>query len=310
MAIYTIPPTRTRSIQDGINQMADVFESYADQIIDNMVTNALSNVGLPTLKVSKASIIKLINYIVVPQMQSWEAGWVDNPSTPSNPSMQGISLRTFVENFNFVFTYSGIQPVTQAANEWNATYPAWGLEPEFSKVVLSLVCGRPKIASLFIYYVFCNSGARNPIAVMTEDPWLGFFLGQSVWSSGANVYSTYVCDYDSVALDYGWNGLDSAWMSFITSLGDLTTNFALDCFLKRYNYIMKVSKPEGSNANYRTAWLDRLANSEKSDLLMIINITENFCLNSKNIYTFTSSETLHLQQKAANYKQMQLILPD
>lgn len=310
MATYLIPPTRTRDIQDRINRMADIFEIYSDQNASRMVTNALTNAGLPTLKVSQANIIKLMDYIVIPQMHSWEVGWSDNPSDINNPSMKGISLRTFVENFYAVFTSCGIPQVEQAARDWDQIYPAWTLEPEFAKVVLTLVCGRPKIGALYIYHTFCSSLARYPIAVMTEDPWLGFLLGQSVWSSGFNVYDSYMCDYDGVAASYGWNGLPNSWASFISSLGNQTIPFATQCFLKRYNYTMKASKLEGPNGIFRTAWLDRLLNDNNSDLLTLIPITENFCSNSKNIYNFSDFEKAHLLQKAANYRQISIVIPD
>jgi len=310
MAIYTIPATRTKTIQDKVNAMADVFESNADTIIDGLVTGCFAYSGLSPVKLSKNNIIQLMNSTIIPQMQSWEAGWVDNPNDPNNPSMKGVSLRNFIAIFDSLFVDSGIPAVTSVSQDWFTNYPLWKLQPEFSRDLLALICGRPKLGSLFIYYFFCNSSARYPLAAMTEDPWLGFLLGQSVWSSDLQVFESTHSNFNQIAINYGWNGLIGNWIPFIASLGDSTSQFALDCFLSKYNYIRKLSKPEGPNAQYRDSWTQKLVTSDRSDLMLLIKITEDFCLNAKRGYDLSAYEIDHLIKKASSYKQMELILPD
>ncbi len=310
MSTYTIPSTRSKSIQDRINQMADVFERNVDLLVDLIVTKGLANSGLISTKVSKQNIIQLMDSTIIPQMHSWESSWIDNPTQPDKPSMKGVSLDLFTTSFNSIFIDTDITEVADVARSWNTDYPFWRSQPEFSKVLLSLVCGRPKLAALYVYYVFSSQDARYPIAVMTEDPWLGFLLGQSVWSSNYYVYDPFYMDFSGVATRYGWNGLVGSWVVFIQNLNTLTPQFALDCFLNKYNYIRKMSKPEGPNAIYRNAWLERLVNSDRSDLMLLIKITETFCLNVKRNYDLSENESQHLMQKASSYKQMELKLPD
>lgn len=310
MSIYSIPATRTKTIQDRINAMADVFENNVDLIVEDLVTRCFSDSGLSPVKLSSNNVIQLMNSLIIPQMQSWEVGWSDNPNDPNNPSMKGVSLYNFIDIFDGLFTYSSVDAVYAAAQDWFNTYPLWKSQPEFSRVLLALICGRPKLGGLFIYYFFCNANARYPLAVMTEDPWLGFLLGQSVWSSNLYIFEATHANFNQIAMDYGWNGLLGSWVPFITSLGDSTTQFALDCFLSKYNYIRKLSKPEGDNAQYRSSWTQRLVTSDRSDLMLLIKITEDFCLNAKRRYDFSQYESDHLYTKSLSYKQMELKLPD
>jgi hypothetical protein len=307
---YHTPPTIDPTLTSDINNMVKSFESSVDRIAFNLLSKALVNSGVTNPKVGLNPLIQLINTIIVPTTHKWEGTWVDHPNDSGGPTMRGVILNAFVSSFDDIFIATGVEPAATAARAFNSRYPKWKSDKELGKKVLYLVNNNTKVAGLFVYKFLASKAARYPIAVMTEDPWLGYFFAECVWGSGPAVYQKSRSDFDGLALKYGWNGNAATWNTFLAGLGDNVAKFATDALVYRYNHIMRISQPESKNAIFRKGWLRRLLDGEDSKLGMLIKLNEIFNLNSKSMFKFTPSEAQHLSRVADIYKTINLSLPD
>lgn len=310
MADYTTPPTLDPTLEQDLKSLANVIGSNAPAIAEKLLFKAVQESGVIPM-VSLPPLIQLVNTLIIPQIQTWEGGWGDHPNDSGGPTMRGVISLTLASLYDSIFIYTGIPTVVTAAKAFSAKYPTWKTDQELLKRVLYILCGDDRVGGLFFHYFLASKTNRYPIAVMTIDPWLGFFFTECVWGSGAYTYGSASTDIDGVAKKYGWTGGDQVkWISFIAGLGDKTAAFAVDSFVRRYEYIMAISVPENKNSVFRTGWLRRLINDNGSDLMMLVKINEMFNQNTKGIYTFSASEQDYLARKAETYKSLNLTLPD
>lgn len=306
---YTTPPTLDPTLQQELNSMVAVFAANHKAIAESILYKGTSSAGLATAKISLPPLIQLIDTIIIPTTHKWEGGWSDHPSDSGGATMRGVILTTLVQLFDSIFIDTAIPAVATAAKSWNARHPNWKKDPELGKKVLYVLAGNANVGGLFIYKFLASGSNRYPIAIMSEDPFLGFFLSECCWGSGAGVYSSDRADFDGLAKKYGWDGSQAKWASFINGLGDKTVEFATQAILYRYNHIMRISKPESKNNVFRKGWLNRLLNSVDSNIMMLVKINENFNLNLNNQYKLSPSELAHLKRKAEGYKQLNIELP-
>jgi hypothetical protein len=310
MADYTTPPTLDPTLEQDLKSLVNVIGSNAPAIAEKLLFKAIEGSEVIP-KVSLPPLIQLVNTLIIPQVQTWEGGWGDHPNDSGGATMRGVILGTLTSLFDTVFISTGIPTVVTAAKAFNAKYPTWKTNQELGKKALFILCGDDRIGGLFFHYFLASKSNRYPIAVMTIDPWLGFFFAECVWGSGAGTYGVGLTDIDSVAKKYGWTGGDQVkWVAFISGLGDKTAAFAIDCFIKRHAYIMAISVPESKNNVFRKGWLKRLVNDNGSDLMMLVKINEMFNQNTKGIYKLSTSESEYLTRKAETYKSLTLTLPD
>lgn len=309
MAGYSTPPTIDKALEQDMKTFSDIAAKDYNLIVSAMLSKALSSAGIINPKISLGSLIDLINKIIIPTIQGFEGGWVDHPTDTKGSAMRGVLATTFIENFDSIFINTGINDTKNAATSWNTKYPTWKADLDFAKKFLYVALSNPQVAGLFICKFFASGSNRYPIAIMTEDPFLGFFFAECCWSSGPTVYTKNRADFDSLLQGYGWSGSNSSWTSFIIGLGDKTPEVAINCIQKRFNQIMALSKPESKNGVFRTNWLDRLLNNKNSNLMMMVKINELFNLNENGIFKFTTNESNHLARKAAIYKGVDLDFP-
>lgn len=306
---YHTPPTSNPQLTAEITAMAKVFETHVDAMAYDMLSKALINSGVTSPKVGLTPLIQLINNIMIPSVHKWEGTWGDHPNDSGGPTCRGVILSAFTKMFDDIFISTGT-PAAATARAFNSRHPTWKTDKELGKQVLYLVNINSKVAGLFVYKFLASKRARYPIAVMTQDPWLGFFFAECVWGTGPGVYGKNYSDFDGLASKYGWNGNVATWNTFLASLGDNVAKFATEALLYRYNHIMRISKPESKNGIFRKGWLRRLMNSENSDLAMLVKYNEVFNLNSKSMFKFTPAEAAHLKRVAEIYKTINIELPD
>jgi hypothetical protein len=306
---YTTPPTLDPTLQKDLNSLVAVFAANHKVIAKTILQAGIASAGLKTPKISLENLIQLIDTVIIPTTHKWEGGWSDHPSDSGGATMRGVILTTFRGLFDSMFINTAIPAVATAAQNWNKKYPNWKKDNELGKKMLYVVAGNPSVGGLFIYKFLASGSNRYPIAIMSEDPFLGFFLSECCWGSGAGVYSSSRADFDGLARKYGWDGSHAKWASFINGLGDKTVEFATQAILYRYNHLMRISKPGTKNNVFRKGWLNRLLNAVDSNIMMLVKINENFNTNSSNQYKLSPSELAHLKRKADGYKQLNIELP-
>lgn len=309
MSNFKTPPTLDPTLQKDLNSLVAVFAANHKVIAKTILQAGIASAGLKSPKISLENLIQLIDSVIIPTTHKWEGGWSDHPSDSGGATMRGVILTTFRGLFDSMFIDTAIPAVVAAAKNWNKKYPNWKTDNELGKKMLFVVAGNESVGGLFIYKFLASGSNRYPIAIMSEDPFLGFFLSECCWGSGAGVYSSSRADFDGLAKKYGWNGDRAKWASFINGLGDKTVEFATQAILYRYNHLMRISKEGTKNNVFRKGWLNRLLNAGDSNIMMLIKINENFNTNSSNQYKLSPSELAHLKRKADGYRQLNIELP-
>jgi len=309
MSSYQTPPTIDKILEQEMKAFASIASKNAPAIANALLSKALLAAGITKPKISLKSLIQLTDKLIIPTIHSFEGGWSDHPNDSGGATMRGVIVSSFTTNFDSIFLNTGVSEVKTAATNWNTKYPTWKTDLEFSKRFMYMVLGDAKVAGLWIHKFLASKSNRYPIAIMTEDPFLGFFFVECCWGSGPGVYGKNRADFDTLLSQYGWSGSQTSWSSFILSLGDKTPEIATKCLLNRFNHIMRISKPESKNGVFRKGWLNRLINDKNSNMMMMIKINETFNLNESGLFSFTTAEAEHLNRKAAIYKTVELDFP-
>lgn len=303
---YRTPPTLSNSVIQSVNSFkATVLANY-DALSTSMISGALSAAGITTPKISASQLAKLITGTIVPITHHWEGGWSDHPNDSGGATMRGVILTTFRDTFNKIFKNRGIQQLDNAVANIDANLAGWRSNNQIGKQFLYQLLSDQKVSSLWVLYFFCSSSNRYPIAIASEDPYLGFLLYDLCWGSGAGMYKSN--KINQLATEYGWSG--SNFARFIVGLGDKTPEFATKVLQRRMNFILDISKPGSKNSVFRNGWLNRLIKAPNSQVDSLVIINENFNLNAKGIYAFTQQEKNHLARKAAIYKTIKLDFPN
>lgn len=306
---YKTPPTVSPALSDEINAMVNVFAANSTTIAEKLMFNGLQASGVQTTKISLPPLIQMIDTILIPTVHFWEGTWSDHPTDSAGVAMRGIVLSSLNTLFNSIFISTDIPQVKTAASAWNAKHPSWRNDQQLGRQLLFVMGSNEKVAGLFFYSFLASRANRSPVAIMTEDPFLGFFFAEICWGSGSNAYTKEYADIDGLLKEYGWNGQVDTWASTIVGLGDKTAEVATKSILYRYNHIMKISREGTKNSEFRTSWINRLVNDNKSDLMMMIMINEKFNLNAGGSYKLSPAELLHLNRKAECYKKVTIELP-
>lgn len=304
---YTTPPILEPSLQQELTQLTNLAAQDADLIAEKMFTAAIQAAGI-TPKVSLKSLTQLVNSIIVPTTHQWEGLWSDHPNDSGGATNRGIILSTFTSSFDYIFIQCGTPRVRAAAQNFNARRGTWKTNSTIGKQALYVVGNNEKVAGLWIVKFLCDKSCRYPIAVMSEDAFLGFFLAECCWGSGPGCYQSN--GFDTLARQYGWNGNTADWPSFCVSLGSRSPEFAAKLVEKRLQFILNISKPGSKNNVFRKGWLRRLANDTKnSNIAMLVKINEIFNLNSNGLFKLTQQELSHLNTKAESYKTFAINVP-
>lgn len=306
---YTQPPATSPAITDEIQKMISVFADNVVPISERQMAIGLAAGGIREPKIGIPSLIQLTNNIILPAVQYWEGTWADHPTDTTGATMKGITLNALGGLFNSIFINTDIPAVKTIATAWNTKHPNWRAEPQLGKQLLYAVGSNDRVAGLYFFGYMTSISTRSPVAIMTEDPFLGYFFAALCWGTGSNVYTDQYANIDSLAVGYGWNKEASHWMSAINALGDRTVELATKSILARYNHIMKISRPDMKSGEFRAQWINRLLNDNKSDLMLMITINEKFNLNSAGEYQFTPAELEHLNRKAEIYKKVTIEIP-
>lgn len=303
---YTTPPSVDPGIKAAAESLRSVIVANYKSIAETMINGAFKRAGI-TPKLSAAALMQLTEKLIIPQIHGAEGGWSENPNDSGGPTMRGVILSTLKGGFNDVFINTGIPQVATAAKAFNAKYGSWKTDLSVGKQFLYILCSDGKVGALFIYYFMSNDSGRSPVAVMSEDPWLGYIFLEGVWGSGGGIYGAKRANLDAVAKEYGWKG--SGFVKFICGLGDKTPEIANKMFLARLNFILRISRPGLKNAVFRKGWLNRLINNKDSNLMMLVKINELFNLNAKGHFQFTPQEKEHLKRKGEIYKTLSINIP-
>lgn len=316
MADYTTPPTLSPNVQSNINSLLSVTKANYDAIARSLINKALSAARVTSPKISVDSVYKLIKGTVRPMTSRWEGGWGNHPNDSGGATMRGVTLGTFVGSYDDIFIKTGIQAVKSVAQSVDNNLRGWrnangkgGAGFAIASQMLYLLLKDEDVAALWTILFYCSSPNRYPIAISTEDPYLGFILYDMCWGSGASGTWDYK-RIDQLSRSYGWNGVASSFPSWAVSLGDRTPQFALDCLKYSVDHIIRISKPGSKNAVFRKGWLNRCIFAPFSQVDALVIINENFNLNKKGIYNFTQPEIDHLARKAAIYKTLELNFPN
>ena len=305
---YKTPPTLDSNLKQDLDALVSVIVANVDDIIKAMTTKALSNAGVVTPIINLSAIIKLVDNIILPTVNKWEGSWIDHPSDSNGVAMRGVTLETFISTFDSVLIGTGIPSVQTAANNLNLKKAGWKNNKQVSKQVLYTLCSNERVAALWYYKFLSDENCRYPIAIMTQDPFLGFFLGDCCWGSGAGMYTPN--GFDSVAQSYGWNGNVNQFADWCIKLGNKSPEVAVKFIQKRLSYLLDITKSGSSNESYRQGWLARLVNDPKdSQIAMMIRINELFCLNAKGSFQLSQNELQHLKGKAETYKTFSIEVP-
>jgi len=306
---YTTPPSLNSNLKQDIDALASVIKNNVPSLTQKLVERAISSAGIvsvPTISISP--LTRLVENIIIPTTYYWEGTWSDHPNDPSGATMRGVILNTFWSTFDDILINTGISEVADVAINFNNRQSTWKLDKQIGKQVLYGLLADPKIAGLWVYKFLSDKYCRFPLAIMTEDPFLGWFISEGVWSSGAGVFSD--GGFDEVARSFGWNGDVGQFPNWCISLRDRTPEFAARLITRRVEYILNISKPESKNAAFRTGWLARVVNDQKySNIATLVKINETFCLNSKGEYQLSPAELQHLKIKAEIYKTLSIQIP-
>jgi hypothetical protein len=303
---YKAAPTLAPSTQTATESFKGTVLLNFNKIANSMISSAVSSAGV-TPKVNIGAITKLITETVRPITSTWEGGWSNHPNDSGGATMRGVILSTFRATFNNIFKSTDIQPVEAAANKLETSLMGWRSNDQLGQQLLYSLLKDEKIASLWTIYFFCSQTNRYPIAIATEDAYLGFLLYDFCWGSGPGMYKSN--GVDDLAREYGWKA-NTGFAKFIVGLGDKTPEFATKLLQKRLNFLLTISKPGTKNAVFRKGWLNRFINGRNSNIDALALINEDFNLNAKGQYNFTQAEKEHLQKKAAIYKTVSLNFPN
>jgi hypothetical protein len=310
---YDTPPTADPKIATTLNLLTRFAAEESADITQRMLSKALINAQVTSPKIHLEALIQMVELYIIPTIQKLEGGWFDDPTDGKEPAMKGVFLSTLVAAFDTIFIESTPKILVTSktytlALNWNNQQKSWKTDPALSKVVLYTLLSNPKVAGLFFYYFLASESSRYPIAIMTEDPFLGYFLADAVWSSGANVFSSAAADFDSLAKSKGWNGNVSTWASFMIGLGENTPTIATEAIVYRYKHIIKLTTAEDQK-KYREPWLNRLMSSDDSNLIMLVRINELFNSGGNEMFIFSDDEKKHLEKKALTYKKLIIEIP-
>ena len=305
---YDTPPTLDLGFKADLDYLVQVVNSNATAIAEKLLFNAVVEAGVTAPKVSIPPLVKMIESIIEPVLQKFEGGWSDHPSDSGGATMRGIILPTFTNNFDYLLISTAIPAVKTAAESLNRKYPGWKTDPSKSRQALYVVAGDAKVASIWIKKFFADKNCRYPIAVMTEDPFLGYFFMECCWGSGPGGYNN--SGFDAIFREYGWNGSVSQFVPFIASLGNKTPELATKIVQRRLQFILDISAATKSNSIFRKGWLNRLINDPtNSNIALMVKINELFNLNSKGQFQLSRGELKHLKIKAEIYKTFSISVP-
>ena len=305
---WTTPPTVDPGLKANLDSFVTVAKNNAAAIAEKLLYKAVSNSGV-TPKVSLPPLIQLINTMLIPTVHRWEGGWANHPSDPGGATMRGVTIATFKSSFNGIFINTGIPQVKTAAEALNSKYPNWRDDNAKAKAFLYTICSDETVGGLWFMKFLADDDCRYPIAVMTEDPYLGYFFAATTWWSGAGAYSK--SGFDDVARSMGWNGNDSTWAKFIAGLGTKTPEFASKVLMKRCARLQAITGANGSpGPEFRNGFMNRFMNDPKeSDVMMLVRINEAFNFNVQGTFQLAPDELQHLKNKGETYKTFSIELP-
>jgi hypothetical protein len=317
----TTPPSIDAKVSSAVVDARKVFEENADAIITKLIEDCVAKAFAGTSNtplINIEQVRKLVDTVLIPQMHYWEGSWSEHPTDKNGVSMRGVLLGVLTSTFDDLFIKTDIAPVKEAAIKLNDSLPKWKTDLTLGKQVLFTLNTSAKVAGLFIYKFLTSGAARYPFAIMTIDPWLGFFYASCCFSSGADSYKK--IGFDTAAKKYGLDPerYPAQWCNSHLGLNNPTdpnkgmNTPALGTSLigVRYQYIMDLTKDGSPSSEFRSSWLDRLFNNNKSDLAMLIIINELFNLNAKQLFTFNDNEKKYLNKLAAYYTKLNIQIPD
>jgi len=304
---WTTPPTVSPGLKQDLDSFVTVARNNAAAIAEKLYYKALTSSGV-TAKVSLPPLIELVNKLLIPTVHRWEGGWADHPSDPGGATMRGVTLATFKSTFNTIFISTGIPQVKTAAEALNNKHN-WKSDNAKAKQFLYTICNDELVGGLWFSHFLSDKDNRYPIAVMTEDPYLGYFFAATTWWSGAGAYSK--SGFDEVAKSMGWNGSDDGWAKFIAGLGAKTPEFASRVLVKRCAKLQAITGANGSpGPEFRNGFMNRFMNDPKqSDVIMLVRINEMFNLNAQGTFQLSPAELQHLKNKGETYKTFSIELP-
>lgn len=306
---YSAPPSSNPELEKDVQKLLTALQLGRVNIQNKLWKLGMDNSGV-TPRLSQLTHLDFIIKVVRPLIFHWDSGWADHPKDKNGVTMRGVTLPTFIDSFDFLYIAQGTSGTQEAAQQINTKYPNWKKDVELSKQLMYKICGSSNADILYIFYYLITSESRWPIAVMSEDPYLGYLLAESVWTVGTDVYSANKANLDEILVKLGWNGEPKTWALYLAGLGDKTPQVATQILLYRYNHITRMTQPGSEMASYKDGWLNRLLNDPKSDLLSLIQINEDFNLNVNNKFIFSEAEKSHLKRKAEIYKKISIQLPD
>lgn len=306
---YTTPPTVDPSTQTALDAFVSVVNANQPALQEKLLFQGLQQSKIVP-KVSLPALVLLINKLLIPTVLRWEGTWADHPKDPGGATMRGVTLNTFTSNFDYLFINTGIPQVATAAEALNKKFGNWKKNDAVAKKFLYTICNSELIMAIFFSKYLISKDNRYPIAVMSEDPFLGFFFGNACWWSGHGCYDS--SKFDDTAKNMGWNGNESTWATWIQSLGARTPDFATRCLRQRSYRLINITSDKGSpGPDFRKGFLNRLLNDDKdSDLMMLVKINELFNLNAGNAFQLTPAELEHLKVKAEVYKTLEIEFPE
>lgn len=306
---YTTPPTLNPNLKQDIDALASVVKANVTAISQRMVSRAISSAGIISVpKINIPALVRLIENIIIPTTHHWEGTWGDHPNDSGGATMRGVILITLWSTFDDILINTGVPAVANAAINFNNRQPTWKTDKQIGKQVLYVLLSDKEIAGLWVYKFLSDRYCRFPLAIMTEDPFLGWFIAEGVWGSGAGLFSN--GGFDQVARSFGWNGNIGQFPNWCISLGDRTPEFATKLITRRVQYILDISRPESKNSVFRKGWLNRLVNDQKySNIATLVKINELFNLNSRGEYQLSQEELQHLKVKAEIYKTLSIQIP-
>jgi len=307
---WKTPPTVNPAISAATNSFIAVVKKNINGLKVALIENSFPSNLNPYL--SPATVVNVIEQIVVGPTHAAEGGWSDHPNDSGGPTMRGVILSTFRGTFDKIFISTGITEVVNEARRFKAqggwfTGDVGSAGWEAAKQVLFKVCSDADIASLFVYQFAASSANKYPAAIMSTDPWLGFLMHQAAWASGAGYWKQY--KYSESFRKFGWNGTTNA-ATFVRNnlvdyrtgvlIKDETPNLVGELLGQHANWITAVTKPGMRLAPFGKGWLNRLIYnpgiSWTHSIIAIVSAIDSDTL------TTIPAEKKYLQQKSAMYK--------
>jgi len=308
MADYTTPPSVSPSLKSDLDSFVNVVNANAPAIQEKLLFKGIQNSGV-TPKVSLPPLIQLVNKLLIPTVLRWEGTWADHPKDSGGATMRGVTLNTFKNSFDYLFINTEVPQVKTAAQALNKKHTNWKNDNAKAKQFLYTICSSELVMAIFFSGYLSNENLRYPIAVMAEDPFLGYFLANACWWTGGSVYDT--SHFDDTAKKMGWSGNESKWASWIQSLGNKTPELTTKFLVSRCNRLLAITSDKGSpGPDFRKGFMNRMLNDEKdSDLMVLVKVNELFNLNAGNTFQLTPAELEHLKIKAEIYKTLSIEFP-